>query len=948
MLFCHRRVLALAVVVFIGGTCSSVAQTCAWSGAVGDGKWSTPGNWDHKPVEGDTVEIKTDCTIDLDEDAQGASLSIDGANVTFIGEGRFSGRLVVSATGKMVIDGPTFHNKGGSFNVQKGGAVLELLCGRLIDEHTESANSVIWVGTGSKLIVRGGMAKFSRLDRSEDSEVVLEGGTLAYDADTGAWNGASHGLTWTGGTLIQPQKKDWRTDAGFMPAFAGQTLICRYATPGEESVNWFSSATGGEVYDWGGDVYVTNDLSANVSVYCGPQALTVRGRGKVFAPILYANKNAAQSAHVITSDWSEVGVSLKISGSNTSNGFYLRGTKFSACGNWSVEPSRKELLYLQGDSVFDTTDRFDGETPREVSLYWTVPQERSGFSVMGLGELMLHPYTDNGSMSARLAKIAIGDGSTFSWVNDTDAAAVCWKTRNFVMGENAVMNMTAGTNVLQATDARFGSGATLNVTVPTDLPGNTCPLLVAGGADDLSALAVNLSGATAGWTLKRKAGSIYLSKDGQEQPAATQPYEWTGAVNGNWNDAQNWSGDIPKKYNCSVYFNGDRCTAVTNNVGNINLNRLDFLSGAGPFVVSGGSISLRAQNVRSSASAIRHGGAFPLVFTCLMKGDTGLTYDIYDYGTSFTEFRAGLQVPGKMSVSAEAHLGGSSSCNELQLSRGSSGTSVLQILSGGRLDVAAQNTDFDSGAVIEVGKDAVLNVASGLWRCASSSFKSVVEGLMELNVPVCGTKGQGFYGSGCVKVKEVVADAGGSSAITLGEGIRFCPDKFATETSASAGKSVGLFVESKATLGANCDWTYGPETTPLSAEGGRTLRVGVYGELTFDTQDAETGVGHAITLNERIDAEGAVTKKGSGTLVFCQPGSSFRNGLTVEEGGIAVGGELAARTASEWTEIFTVKRTSPEEIKLADDNLRLKVVPQSDGSFSVMAKVKSGLVLMVR
>ena len=124
--------------------------------------------------------------------------------------------------------------------------------------------------------------------------------------------------------------------------------------------------------------------------------------------------------------------------------------------------------------------------------------------------------------------------------------------------------------------------------------------------------------------------------------------------------------------------------------------------------------------------------------------------------------------------------------------------------------------------------------------------------------------------------------------------------------------------------------------------------MGVYGELTFDTQDAETGVGHAITLNERIDAEGSVSKKGAGTLVFCQPGSSFRNGLTVEEGGIAVGGELAARTASGWTEIFTVRRTSPEEIKLADDNLRLKVVPQGDGSFSVMAKVKSGLVLTVR
>ena len=156
---------------------------------------------------------------------------------------------------------------------------------------------------------------------------------------------------------------------------------------------------------------------------------------------------------------------------------------------------------------------------------------------------------------------------------------------------------------------------------------------LAGGTDDLSALSVNLFGATAGWTLKRKAGSIYLSKDGQEQPAATKTYEWTGIANGNGNDSQNWSGDIPKKYSCSVYFNGDRCTAVTNNVGNINLTRLEFLGGAGPFVVSGGSISLRAQNVRSSASAIRHGGAFPLVFTCLMKGDTGLTYDIYDYGT---------------------------------------------------------------------------------------------------------------------------------------------------------------------------------------------------------------------------------------------------------------------------------------------------------------------------
>jgi len=78
-------------------------------------------------------------------------------------------------------------------------------------------------------------------------------------------------------------------------------------------------------------------------------------------------------------------------------------------------------------------------------------------------------------------------------------------------------------------------------------------------------------------------------------PAAAQS-TWTGAVNGNWNTAGNWSAGVPTSgINTQLIFGTTANPAMVNNIpGNFQLNQMTFNAGAPAYTLAGGIIDFRA------------------------------------------------------------------------------------------------------------------------------------------------------------------------------------------------------------------------------------------------------------------------------------------------------------------------------------------------------------------
>ena len=67
-----RKIMMAAIVTALGAACFAVPATNVWTGAAGDGKWSTPGNWEGGVVpvsgNGDTVIVNGTNGSDLEND----------------------------------------------------------------------------------------------------------------------------------------------------------------------------------------------------------------------------------------------------------------------------------------------------------------------------------------------------------------------------------------------------------------------------------------------------------------------------------------------------------------------------------------------------------------------------------------------------------------------------------------------------------------------------------------------------------------------------------------------------------------------------------------------------------------------------------------------------------------------------------------------------------------
>ena len=347
----------------------------------------------------------------------------------------------------------------------------------------------------------------------------------------------------------------------------------------------------------------------------------------------------------------------------------------------------------------------------------------------------------------------------------------------------------------------------------------------------------------------------------------------------------------------------------------------------------------------------------------------------------------------------EVLIGGTATVRNLHMNAvwwaGRDKNSALFVLSGGSLVISNQTSPFENAncSSLYVNKGGVLSFDGGAFVNAVAVTHSVF-GRLRIGVPLSATAPVSFFGSGRVDVASTKSAAAAAS-VKIGERVRLCPASWSTVTADGEGP-LTIVVETRATLGATADWTYGVAAgvTTETAAADRALTVTDRETLTVDTANPDTGAAQTITFADPIVAAGAkLVKTGVGTLVLassdnnlattdvkvdqgefvCETAQTFGSlsaaaGTTLSFGATAgllatasVNGDVSLEDVkislskasreglSGWTPVLTVPSGKAiTGVPVVEEGLKVKVVSNGDGSMSLCCKARTGLVLIVK
>ena len=104
------------------------------------------------------------------------------------------------------------------------------------------------------------------------------------------------------------------------------------------------------------------------------------------------------------------------------------------------------------------------------------------------------------------------------------------------------------------------------------------------------------------------------------------------------------------------------------------------------------------------------------------------------------------------------------------------------------------------------------------------------------------------------------------------------------------------------TLGATCDWTYGPDVATYpgatSAAADRATVIATNATLVVDTEDPDTQAAHTITFADPFGGPGTLAKTGVGTLVLQTAATADETSLVLSEGVLELAAAQTFRTVT--------------------------------------------------
>lgn len=548
--------------------------------------------------------------------------------------------------------------------------------------------------------------------------------------------------------------------------------------------------------------------------------------------------------------------------------------------------------------------------------------------------------------------LTLDDGAQFA----VDGSAM--DVDSFVLGDGVTISMTLDKNDgrgLSANRVTQKGAVTWNVTLADGLDAAAYPV-VSGAALDPARTTVNLTDVTGkSFTVKfTEAGVFVVPSD----VTPTEAYEWTGAVDGRWSVAANWTALPPA--GAHLFASGFGSLAMNNDFPDGTfLGSMTFRPTAGPFAVTGNAIVF-TNGVSSSLEPVTVQNASRARVTFANDVTFAHATAVVDGGTGGVAFNGRLRTTDggyadHLYVKGTVGIGGEAVVHKLMLV----GDATLRVLHGGRLTVTNQ-PNFSAQSL---RSGSIVVEAGGIFDWAASNGRPLVWTLSSKPHVVDGTMivsrygldtgmSQTFTGSGRLDIASFSYCRG--QALSVRDGLRLnVGGDFATANT-NGEPMCATIALADATLGACADWTYGPSAAATDRASLGTTSVQralmLTGSCTVDTQNPDTGAAQTIVFADPVDGSSAtLEKKGLGRLVLTRDDNDLTGGLTLTAGTVVLGApnvgfvaesvtfaggglsipKAARRAYGNWTTLLKA-RSVVGELTCPDGYLELRTVRQDD------------------
>lgn len=775
----------------------------------------------------------------------------------------------------------------------------------------------------------------------------VAGSTMEITGGLVRWGGstlsAKARLSFTGGTLIAASVTDRRL-------LGTGSAVCIATGNDYSTVNVFTNAEEDIRFD--STLYVTNRPTTGSS-FCGFRNAsngTLYGDGTMYVGRLYCD---------------DVTNHYRISKIYLGNGLYFdtsasfhdfsTGARFGSWGDWIVDcHSSHGVILFGGELSLDLTDPFDGVTPHDVALRRFRALPDTSVSVSGVGgSVSWTPLGDVTDLSA----LELGEGVTFE-----PKSTVPFSTDRLVLGKDAKLMTTAGKAAFNCGSLTADPTARIEVEIPESYEADYAGavLNVADGEADAAALAgmVTLTGAgSEGWTVASANGcAYYRNATAYDYDAAATKYGtnfWTGASpDGNFlNDPKNWHlGTVPVQegnpVSTLIHFGGYDNLTITNDLpSSYRFKQMRFVKNCGPVVIRGNPLYPACYSYfDADSSALVSQSPFPVVFETDVISKSNRLQILADGGSyialngyTFTTAAGGLYLRGHLRIGGNCHVGGGIYFNNTS---GSLPTAI-EVLPGALLSVSNQamfsstysnpfkyNNSFRvrKGGRIEFIDTTTASYGRSMvgWTVDNNLTRNVVDGEFDVQCPLIGWATMRFSGTGTLNVDSTIT-TNMNSSLVIGGGLTLTSrGAFHTVTANDTDHFMNVEITDSAVLAApEASWTYGPEANVETVTQGDDRALALADSATVLTIASTNG--HAIAFGDQI--------RGRGTLKIA------------ESAKVSLAGALAIAAETGWAELARVGSVEglPDQ-----GSYRFKTVANDDGTVSLMAKSRGGLLFIVR
>jgi len=608
----------------------------------------------------------------------------------------------------------------------------------------------------------------------------------------------------------------------------------------------------------------------------------------------------------------------------------LNGITFGAFGNWYVY-DKVFTLHLGGPIICDTTDCFDGETPRSIGLSKVLVQPNVSFEVTGVGTQSL----DFAASTNRIARISVSDGATLIMTNTARHVFV----DDLTLGAGSTLRLRAGKGTFDVLSATIDPTANIVMQVPTGLSYTCYPAVVSSDDETAAAIAARMTldgNGASGWYADSGAHTAFVTTGempAYDESAATSNI-WTGAVDSKWSTAGNWTSGTPPRssnYDGSGSFNvffGPGNMYVTNDYSKTYINRMYFRTGCGPMVIAGDYIRMKSSTASpsSTGSAIYSVSQSPVIFEAELYHGSNL--GVVSVRDSFVALNGTTRCV-TFFPSGDIRVGGTLSCTQVlpKPLSGSGRLTTVHVTSGGYMGVANQTERIEpagSRFIVDGGGILVFSNTTGNAVCSVTGMRypSRINGLLDVQCPFRTSHDLYFTGTGTVQFASVQS-TNVSTAVILGGGLTIKPKSWTTVTADAPDNYIKIAVTNSAILSAAANWTYGPaaDVTPTTTPPARALEIADRATLTVQTD------GYTVSFADPIAGKG---------------------NLVIEEGSkVALAGDLYESAKNDWTTFATVGSFTAAEGTFPE-NYRVRTVDNGDGTVSVQAKLVLGFMFTIR